>query len=1015
MSRSRNVFFAATLLMVPLFVFACTKPAEEGGGTSVGVVGQPVTGGEVGTEEVNEDGEKIRSLEDAIIEMETKIRNLELMNQQLEAEEPQPPREMVVAEEFEEPSKEASEDEKKEEPVDALKETEVTEEDMTADSDGDGTPDVKDNCANAKNLDQKDTDEDGFGDVCDDDVDGDEIPNEEDNCPMVANAGQEDGNNDDLGDACDPERDWDKDGILNEADNCPNNSNVTQVDQDMDKVGDPCDDDVDGDGIPNERDNCQYVYNPDQIDKNFSPGGDECDAEGGDGIVTSPVRSPITGGFLLGVSEEARIRAPSSLALIKAGSKKLLFIGDYGNTQLWRATLNDDGTVEAVDFNTYIPYITGMVATPDQKNIYMLAHSSYSEKNAAGKTITYSTVAKVELDGAGNFLRTMIPATDGKGNHIKYDQNYYYVYYNFNPAISPDGKFLYIPVGGTNNQKPKIDCLDIGSGAAVTTLLEVPFVPYGVAYVDGAVGSVTEGRLYIAENTKIHLLKVNGCSVVGPSPVSVIEGVKPAGGLVASPDGKSLYFAASTVDQIQTVIMAVQLNEAGGAASAPVVIAGGKKDIWSGLITPRGMALDPETNRIYVADWDASTVKMIQPNGLSVSRITNLVGLADLDDSQKKIMGNGFEKSFIRPYGITAGPEEKDGTIDVFVSNNVSNTITLVKYDVKSGTPVAGSGILRVGVPFMSGYGYSPWRLSGPYGLAYYKYKSPNTETERKLLYVADYSSHSIMCFRLDLPYEKGVTTVALGTYLTKAKQIVEKDVVTSITVNAQNNKVRLPIDVTVSDDGRHVYWSNYYNVIEDYLPTVDGNLSHVEVEPETCRPITDPMNIIEAYKAGSRPTGIKFHKIGEKWFAYWTSVGGNDYQLKRIALDPATGMPPSGAVTEVIAGTGASGIGAGGDPLKQAQFGQPWSMTFTPDNKFIYVLDNLNRRVVEIELKADGTAKYVTNIVGDRYKTSSLVDGIGGQASFANPVGIVALPVGKDGVGLWVTDFIANAIRQVR
>lgn len=94
------------------------------------------------------------------------------------------------------------------------------------------------------------------------DVDGDGIPNVEDNCPDVFNPNQSDLDGDGLGDMCDP--DDDDDGVDDADDNCPYSSNPGQADSDGDGVGDSCD-------------NCPSVSNPDQADFNGDGVGDECD------------------------------------------------------------------------------------------------------------------------------------------------------------------------------------------------------------------------------------------------------------------------------------------------------------------------------------------------------------------------------------------------------------------------------------------------------------------------------------------------------------------------------------------------------------------------------------------------------------------------------------------------------------------------------------------------------------------------------------------------------------------
>ncbi len=73
---------------------------------------------------------------------------------------------------------------------------------VLSDTDGDGIPNVADNCINTPNPDQADVDQNGRGDVCDD---------------------------------------FDRDGIINSVDNCVDTPNYDQRDTDGDKIGDMCD------------------------------------------------------------------------------------------------------------------------------------------------------------------------------------------------------------------------------------------------------------------------------------------------------------------------------------------------------------------------------------------------------------------------------------------------------------------------------------------------------------------------------------------------------------------------------------------------------------------------------------------------------------------------------------------------------------------------------------------------------------------------------------------------------
>ena len=196
---------------------------------------------------------------------------------------------------------------------------------VDADDDGDGLPDILDNCPLHSNALQVDSDNDGLGDACDNDDDGDgakdsidcdpldknrfptaleQCDGKDTNCNGQVDEGFSDYDHDKLADCVD--NDDDNDQISDDADCQPLNATVfpgageicdgvdndcsgvtddSFPDSDSDGIADCVDVDTDADGHQDIQDNCPALFNPDQSDLDTDGLGDLCDSDqDGDGI-----------------------------------------------------------------------------------------------------------------------------------------------------------------------------------------------------------------------------------------------------------------------------------------------------------------------------------------------------------------------------------------------------------------------------------------------------------------------------------------------------------------------------------------------------------------------------------------------------------------------------------------------------------------------------------------------------------------------------------------------------------
>ncbi|MCH7945419.1 MAG: thrombospondin type 3 repeat-containing protein, partial [Armatimonadetes bacterium] len=180
------------------------------------------------------------------------------------------------------------------------------------------------NFNNVPDVCENDTDGDGFIDECDEcpgeddllDTDGDTVPDCLDNCPDDANTDQLDSDGNGLGDVCQEEVivDCNSNGVADEFDvtdetSYDGNTNGTPdecevlADTDGDTVADGCDlcpgeddlSDTDGDEYPDCLDNCPETANPDQLDSDSNGLGDACEVEEEEPLVCTDEYLPVCG------------------------------------------------------------------------------------------------------------------------------------------------------------------------------------------------------------------------------------------------------------------------------------------------------------------------------------------------------------------------------------------------------------------------------------------------------------------------------------------------------------------------------------------------------------------------------------------------------------------------------------------------------------------------------------------------------------------------------------------------
>lgn len=301
------------------------------------------------------------------------------------------------------------------------------------DVDGDGVPDVLDNCPEAANKGQDDNDRDGLGDSCDLDDDNDTMLDEWERLygfdPFDDSDAGPDADADGWSNS--EEHRWgshprvgdmEQDGVVDGQDNCPFDANPDQADMDNDGEGDACDPDIDGDGFSNREElfngsdpnNGKEVYGtPSLVRVSLTPEGGPAN-----GYSRSP-RISGDGRFIAFASSASNLVETDGNAAVDVFRKDLAgkqivrisedAAGEGGNESAYKPRMSADGKVVAFNSRS-----SNLVADDfnDLQDVFAWREDGAglfrvnTDSSGAEATQEDSFVSEVSADGGSIFFNT---------------------------------------------------------------------------------------------------------------------------------------------------------------------------------------------------------------------------------------------------------------------------------------------------------------------------------------------------------------------------------------------------------------------------------------------------------------------------------------------------------------------------------------------------------------------------------------------------------------------------------
>lgn len=340
---------------------------------------------------------------------------------------------------------------------------------------------------------------------------------------------------------------------------------------------------------------------------------------------------------------------------------------------------------------------------------------------------------------------------------------------------------------------------------------------------------------------------------------------------------------------------------------------------------PTGIALDPRSNILYVADYNNHAIRKINLVTREVSVFAGLPGQRGYIDSV------GPQARFQGPTDIVFDQVNEC----LYVSDSENHVIRKITIGGPS-TPFGVIVTTIAGIPSQPGY------LNG-IGSKFYAPKGLAVDRLGENLYVADTANN---CIRKIVLSTRTVSLLA-----GKVGSVGNKDGFFDLA------EFKTPMGITIDPEGTNLYVADYGNGTIRKIVISTKMVSTIAGIPNYIGTLKDGIGISATFR---NPTGIAFARSGANIEAdalFITDSGYNNIRYMNIR---------SGAVS-LFAGSANGTKGSNDAAANLATFYSPQDLVC--DNEFIYVVDQYNHTIRTIN-RANGNVTLLAGIAGNRGTT---------------------------------------------